>query len=89
MILADSIRFGANTASEDETDLSKVSLDLDLYRAYADGFLRGCAGRLTADEIALLPHWCANDDAGMRDAFPDRLPRGGHLLSDQPSFAQP
>lgn len=51
----DSIRFGANTAAEDETDLAKVSLDLDLYRAYADGFLRGCAGRLTAAEIALLP----------------------------------
>ena len=51
----DSIRFGANTAAEDETDLSKVSLDLELYRAYADGFLRGCAGKLTDAEIELLP----------------------------------
>ena len=51
----DSIRFGANTAAEDETDLSKVSLDLDLYRAYADGFLSGCAGKLTDFEIELLP----------------------------------
>ena len=51
----DSIRFGANTAAEDETDLSKVSLDLELYSAYADGFLRGCGGKLTSAEIELLP----------------------------------
>ena len=51
----DSIRFGANTAAEDETDLSKVSLDLELYRAYADGFVRGCGGKLTERELELLP----------------------------------
>ncbi len=51
----DSIRFGANTAAEDETDLSKVSLDVALYRAYAEGFLRGCNGKLTDTEVALLP----------------------------------
>ncbi|MBO5355174.1 MAG: aminoglycoside phosphotransferase family protein [Clostridia bacterium] len=51
----DSIRFGANTAAEDETDLSKVSLDLDLYRTYAEGFLKGCGGKLTKTEIELLP----------------------------------
>ena len=51
----DSIRFGANTAAEDETDLSKVSLDLTLYRAYADGFLRGCDGKLTKKEVELMP----------------------------------
>ena len=51
----DSIRFGANTAAEDETDLSKVSLDLELYRAYADGFVRGCGGALTKKELELLP----------------------------------
>ena len=51
----DSIRFGANTAAEDETDLSKVSLDLELFEAYATGFLKGCGGSLTEEEIALLP----------------------------------
>ena len=51
----DSIRFGANTAVEDETDLSKVSLDLTLFEAYADGFLRGCGGKLTDKEVELLP----------------------------------
>ena len=51
----DSIRFGANTAAEDETDLSKVSLDLELYHAYAKGFLAGCDGKLTKTEVELLP----------------------------------
>ena len=51
----DSIRFGANTAAEDETDLSKVTLDLDLFRLYAKGFLEGCNGSLTEKELELLP----------------------------------
>ena len=51
----DSIRFGANTAVEDETDLSKVSLDLELFRAYAKGFLEGCGGALSNSEIMFLP----------------------------------
>lgn len=51
----DSIRFGANTATEDETDLSKVSLDLELFETYAKGFLKGCGGSLTKKEIELLP----------------------------------
>lgn len=51
----DSIRFGANTAEEDERDLSRVSLSLPLYEAYKEGFLEGCAGSLTDAEIELLP----------------------------------
>jgi len=51
----DSIRFGANTAVEDETDLSKVTLDLSLFEAYAEGFLKGCNGSLTDTELDLLP----------------------------------
>lgn len=51
----DAIRFGANTAAEDEPDISKVSLSLELYEAYARGFLEGCGGSLTAKEIETLP----------------------------------
>jgi len=51
----DSIRFGANTAVEDETDLSKVSLDMELFELYAKGFIEGCGGRLTDTELELLP----------------------------------
>lgn len=51
----DSIRFGANTAVEDETDLSKVAIDLDLYEIYVKGYLEGCKGSLTDLEVSLLP----------------------------------
>lgn len=51
----DSIRFGACTAEEDEKDLGKVHLDLNLYRAYAEGFLHACGDRLEADERETLP----------------------------------
>lgn len=52
----DSIRFGANTAQEDEQDLSKVSLSLPLFEVYTKGFLEGSAGRLTETEISMLPY---------------------------------
>ena len=35
----DSIRFGCNTASEDEVDLSKVTFSLEYFEAYVEGFL--------------------------------------------------
>lgn len=49
----DSIRFGAATAAEDEKDLTKVTIDLDLYRTFAKGFLEYCD--LTEKEIETLP----------------------------------
>ena len=51
----DAIRFGASTALEDESDLSKVFCDLDMFQAFAKGFLRGTGGRLTEEEILLFP----------------------------------
>lgn len=47
----DAVRFAANTAAEDEADLSKVSLDLDLYRAFAEGFIGATVSSLTQKEI--------------------------------------
>ncbi|MCR4587498.1 MAG: aminoglycoside phosphotransferase family protein [Lachnospiraceae bacterium] len=52
----DSIRFGANTAVEDEQDLSRVSLSLELFECYVKGYLEGCGGALTQEEIRLLPY---------------------------------
>jgi len=51
----DSIRFGASTAAEDEKDLSKVEMDITLFETYAKGFIKGCGGLLTKDEIMLMP----------------------------------
>jgi len=50
----DSIRFGAATASEDEKDVSKMSLDLHKFEVYTKGFLEA-ATALTDREVEVLP----------------------------------
>ena len=51
----DSIRFGASSAAEDETDLSKVYCRLDMFEVYAKGFIEGLEGSLLESEIRALP----------------------------------
>ncbi|MBE6623066.1 MAG: aminoglycoside phosphotransferase family protein [Ruminococcaceae bacterium] len=50
----DAIRFAANTAVEDEPDLSKVSLDIERFRAFSEGFIPEVAKALTPMEIKTL-----------------------------------
>jgi len=51
----DSIRFGANTGAEDEPDLSKVSLSLELFEAYSRGYLSHARESITSSELKILP----------------------------------
>lgn len=51
----DSIRFGASTAAEDERDLDKVWIDLDLFKSYTKGYLEGTGGLLSREEVMLMP----------------------------------
>ncbi|MBQ9719130.1 MAG: aminoglycoside phosphotransferase family protein [Oscillospiraceae bacterium] len=50
----DSIRFGASTGAEDETDLEKIHLDLSLYEIFSRGFVRSC-GEMEEAELMSLP----------------------------------
>lgn len=50
----DSIRFGAASAAEDEQDLGKVEMRLELFEIYTKGFLQACPG-LTGMERKMLP----------------------------------
>ena len=63
----DSIRFGAATAAEDEKDLSRLTMDLDLYRVDTKGFVEACP-RLTPMEIQMLPMgaWTMTLEVGLR-----------------------
>lgn len=47
----DSIRSGAVSKSENEKDLSKVELNLDLYKAFAEGFISEAGQALTENEV--------------------------------------
>lgn len=47
----DGVRSAASTALEDEKDLSKVSIDMELFKAYTDGYLSEMASYLKPAEI--------------------------------------
>ena len=50
----DSIRFGAATGDEDEQNLDKIEMSLELFETYTRGFLTACPG-LTPLELEMLP----------------------------------
>ena len=50
----DAIRFGAATAAEDEQNLSKMELDLHLFRVFTRGYIQACPG-LTEKELEYMP----------------------------------
>ncbi len=56
---SDSIRTATNTAAEDEKDLSKVGMNIELFSAYTRGFLSQVKAALNPVEIAHLAP-CAN-----------------------------
>lgn len=51
----DGIRYGASSAAEDEKELDKVYLDLELFKKYTEGYITGCDGALTRAELDMLP----------------------------------
>jgi hypothetical protein len=51
----DAIRFGANTAAEDEPDTSKIDVNMELFKLFTKGFVEECAQSFDKSEIRLLP----------------------------------
>ncbi len=51
----DAIRYGASTAAEDEKDICKIGVDMNLFRRFTDGFVGAAAGHITNAEVRLLP----------------------------------
>jgi thiamine kinase-like enzyme len=54
----DAIRTAAVTAPEDEQDLSKMEIDLQIFEAFTKGFLEKTHAILTADELDYLAFSC-------------------------------
>ena len=50
----DAVRFAANSAAEDEADLSKVSFDLEKFKAFTKGFIPEVRDALTEREVDTL-----------------------------------
>ncbi|MAD97099.1 MAG: phosphotransferase [Flavobacteriaceae bacterium] len=51
----DALRSACNSAKEDETDLDKITFNVDFYHSYKEGFLEKVSDSLSALEIELLP----------------------------------
>lgn len=51
----DSIRSGAASLPEGESDISHLDFSLEMFEIYLKGYLEGCGDVLTRDEILLLP----------------------------------
>ncbi len=54
----DAIRFCANSAAEDEKDLSKVYFCMDKFEAFAKGFIGGAEGFFSEEEIESMAWGC-------------------------------
>lgn len=52
----DFLRTGANTTAEDDPDLSRVSFNMDIFRAFTEGYLSTAGKFLTDIEIENLPY---------------------------------
>lgn len=50
----DAIRSYANTGAEDDPDLDKVTMSMDMFKAYAEGYLSERKGTLTKSELDYL-----------------------------------
>jgi len=50
----DAIRFAANRSAEDEADLSLVGLDMEKFRAFAEGFIPQVSASLTDTELRTM-----------------------------------
>ena len=50
----DGVRSTCSTCAEDETDLNKVGIDIDLFKEYTMGYLNEMADYLTEDEVCNL-----------------------------------
>lgn len=55
----DFLRTGANTGAEDDPDLSRVSFNMEFFRAFTEGYLHSAGTFLTDVEIENLPYAAA------------------------------
>ena len=65
----DAIRFAANKCEEDCPDASKAGVDMEVFRAFAEGFLEQTANTLTPDEINTLALSCLTLTAELSTRF--------------------
>ena len=79
----DAIRFAANFVAEDCPDYDRVGIDLDVYRAFAQGFLEKTRETMTAEERSTLATSCICLTAELAVRFLDDYLRGDLYFTTQ------
>jgi Ser/Thr protein kinase RdoA (MazF antagonist) len=54
--IGDFIRTAANTGAEDDPDLDRVGVDMEIFKAYAGGYIPAARSFLTPTELRFLPY---------------------------------
>ena len=54
--VGDFIRTAVNTGAEDETDESKIGVDVEIFKSYVEGYMSSASSFLTETEIRLIPY---------------------------------
>ncbi|MDR1381840.1 MAG: aminoglycoside phosphotransferase family protein [Tannerella sp.] len=54
--IGDFIRTGANTGAEDDADLNRVNVNMEIFKSYTRGYMETARSFLTPTEICLLPY---------------------------------
>ena len=54
--VGDFIRTAVNTGAEDETDESKIGVDMAIFKSYVEGYMSSASSFLTETEIRLIPY---------------------------------
>ncbi len=67
----DAIRFAANKVVEDSEDSDKAGINMDVFKAFSDGFLSQTAKTLTANEISTLAISCFDMSCELATRFLD------------------
>ena len=79
----DAIRFAANFVAEDCPDYDRVGIDLEVYRAFAQGFLEKTRDTMTSEERATLATSCISLTAELAVRFLDDYLRGDLYFTTQ------
>ena len=77
-LLYTSIRFAANFVEEDCDYPEKAGVNLNIFWAFAEGFLKKTAASLTKTEVDTLAPVSYTHLAGLRRRFQRRAPTGDH-----------
>lgn len=79
----DAIRFAANFVAEDCPDYDRVGIDLEVYRAFAQGFIEKTRDTMTSEERATLATSCISLTAELAVRFLDDYLRGDLYFTTQ------